>query len=228
MGARLGCHHGRMRRSAFSALALVLVAAACSSSGSDKASTTSEPSTLAPTTTSVTVPPSTSTSTTAPVTTTTAACNDVGSTEPLVTSNKANTALLRAVAVTGARCADRVTFDFTTTANAPPKCSIFYDTPPFNADASGAPVTVSGSAFVRVRCEPAYGYDYANGGKATYTGPKQITATGTRHVRELVETGDFEGVLNWIIGLDSKRPFTAATAALSGPQARTRLAIRFF
>jgi hypothetical protein len=162
------------------------------------------------------------------VTTTTAACNTVGSTEPLVTASKATAALLRAVAATGARCADRVTFDFTTQATAPPKCDIFYDKPPFDADASGQPVTVSGSAFVRVKCESAYGYDYANGGAPTYTGPKRITATGTAHVRELVELGDFEGVLTWIIGLDAQRPFTAATATLSGPQARTRLLIRFF
>jgi hypothetical protein len=94
-------------------------------------------------------------------------------------------------------------------------------------DASGAPVTVSGSAFVRLRCEPAYGYDFASG-KPTYTGPKQITASGTQHVRELVQTGDFEGVLTWIIGLDAQRPFAAATASVPGPQARTRLAIRFF
>ena len=28
------------------------------------------------------------------------------------------------------------------------------------------------------------------------------------HVTEIVETGDFEGVLTWVIGLDAKRPFT--------------------
>jgi hypothetical protein len=94
-------------------------------------------------------------------------------------------------------------------------------------DGSGAPVTVNGSAFVRVRCEPAYGYDFATG-QPTYTGPKQITATGTKHVRQLVETGDFEGVLNWIIGLDAQRPFVVHTATVVGPQALNRLTIRFF
>ena len=218
-----------MRRFVLTTLVLLVLTAACSSNGSGKAGTTSEPSTAAPTSTAATTEPTTSTTTTtAPVTTTTAACPATGSTEPLVTASESSAALLRAVAVTGARCADRVTFDFTTHADAKPKCSIFYDKPPFEMDASGAPVTVSGSAFVRVRCEPAYGYDYAGGGQATYTGPKQITATGTRHVRELVQTGDFEGVLTWIIGLDAKRPFNAATAAVSGPQARVRLAIRFY
>ena len=109
----------------------------------------------------------------------------------------------------------------------PPKCTIVYTAPPFSMDGSGAPVTVSGSAFIRLRCEPAYGYDFASG-QPTYTGPKRITATGTKHVKELVQTGDFEGVLSWVIGLDGERPLSAATATVPGPQARTRLAIRFY
>jgi hypothetical protein len=205
-------------------LALFPLAAACSSS--DKPAATPESSTLAPTTTATTVPAST-TSTTVAVTTTTVACQGVGTTEPIVTATTANTALLRAVAASRGRCADRVTFDFTTKKNAPPKCTIVYTAPPFSMDGSGAPVTVSGSAFIRLRCEPAYGYDFASG-KPTYTGPKRITATGTKHVKELVQTGDFEGVLSWVIGLDGERPFSAATATVPGPQARTRLAIRFY
>ena len=47
----------------------------------------------------------------------------------------------------------------------------------------------------------------------TYTGPKRITPAGADHVREVVETGDFEGVLKWVIGLDAQRPFTRAPAA---------------
>jgi hypothetical protein len=143
------------------------------------------------------------------------------------TGTVANAALLRAVKVDGSRCADRVLFDFTTKANTPPKCTIAYDQPPFTMDASGEPVTVAGSAFVRVRCEPAYGYDFESG-QTTYTGPKRITATGTQHVREVVETGDFEGVLNWVIGLDAQRPFSVSTTTVTGPQAIQRLAIRFF
>jgi len=216
-----------VRRYVFVAFALLPFAAACSSS--DKPAATSETTTLAttPTTTATSVPAPTTT-TTVPVTTTTVACHGVGTTEPILTATAPNAALLRAVAATGGRCADRVTFDFTTKANAPPKCTIVYTAPPFSQDGSGAPVTVSGSAFVRLRCEPAYGYDFAGGGGPTYTGPKQITPTGTQHVKELVQTGDFEGVLTWVIGLDGKRPFSAATATVRGPQARTRLAIRFY
>ncbi len=213
-----------MRRTAAFLAAGMCLLAACSSSGSGKASSSTEPSTtVAPTEPSTTVAPTT----TAAVTSTTAACHALGSTSPVTTSSVASAALLRAVQVTGERCADRVTFDFTTKANGTPKCTIAYDQPPFTMDGSGAPVTVAGSAFVRVRCEPAYGYDFETG-QTTYTGPKRLTATGMQHVRELVETGDFEGVLNWIIGLDGQRPFVVHTAAVSGPQALKRLTIRFF
>jgi hypothetical protein len=119
-----------------------------------------------------------------------------------------------------------VAFDFTTDENGKPKCTIEYAEPPFTMDGSGEPVTVAGSAFVQVRCEPAYGYDFETG-EITYSGPKRIAATGTQHVRELVQAGDFEGVVTWLIGLDGPQPFTAATAAVVGPQARTRLTIRF-
>jgi len=77
---------------------------------------------------------------------------------------------------------------------------------PFVRDASGAPVTVRGGAFLVVRCSPAAGHDFESG-RTTYTGPTRIDPSGVRHVLELVETGDFEGVVTWVVGLDTKRPF---------------------
>jgi hypothetical protein len=209
------------RTVAFLAAALCLFAA-CSSDD--------EPAAPAGSTTTVATSgttASTTTSTTAPNTTTTAPCRKLGSTDPVTTAATGRAALLRDVGVSRQRCADRVTFDFTTEQNGKPKCTIASAQPPFTMDASGEPVNVAGSAFVQVRCEPAYGYDFETG-QTTYTGPKRITATGTQYVRELVETGDFEGVLTWVIGLEAQRPFTVATAAVSGPQAQMRLAIRFF
>ena len=38
---------------------------------------------------------------------------------------------------------------------------------------------------------------------------KHTKPVGTHHVVDLVETGDFEGVMSWVIGLDGQRPFTA-------------------
>ena len=58
-----------------------------------------------------------------------------------------------------------------------PSCKVEYQPGPFSQDGSGAPVTVAGSAFVVVRCYPAYGFDFETG-TPTYTGPKRIEATG--------------------------------------------------
>jgi len=204
-------------------VAALCVLSACSSDDGDEPAPAGSTTTIAPTGTTA----STTTSTTAPNTTTTAPCRTLGATGSVTTAATGSPALLRDVGAARLRCADRVSFDFTTEANGKPKCTIGYAQPPFTMDGSGKPVTVAGSAFVQVRCEPAYGYDFETG-TTTYTGPKQITATGTQHVRQLVETGDFEGVLSWVIGLDAQRPFTVATAAVTGPQAQTRLAIRFF
>ena len=136
------------------------------------------------------------------VTTTTPTCPNTGSTDPRSTTAAQPAALLTKVAVTNVDCRDSVTFTFKKSGSAVPSCKVEYRPGPFSQDGSGAPVTVAGSAFVVVRCEPAYGYDFENG-TTTYTGPKRITPAGTRHVREVVETGDFEGVLNWVIGLDA-------------------------
>ena len=114
--------------------------------------------------------------------------------------------MLTDVAVTNVDCRDSVTFTFRTGAVAPPSCQVEYRPGPFSQDGSGAPLTVAGAAFVVVRCFPAYGYDYETG-QTTYTGPKRISPTGTRHVRELVEMGDYEATLNWVIGLDAQRSF---------------------
>ena len=73
--------------------------------------------------------------------------------------------------------------------------------PPFAQDGSGAPVTVTGSSFLRLRMMGAYGYDPANvPPKASYTGPLDLAG----HVAPLAEarrTGDSEGVLTWVLGL---------------------------
>ena len=39
----------------------------------------------------------------------------------------------------------------------------------------------------------------------TYTGPRRLP--GRDPITEVVKTGDFEGVVTWVIGLDRERPF---------------------
>jgi hypothetical protein len=195
-----------MRRLVVLLSCLVLVLAACGSdkkqvSTSTTSTTASTPTTPDTTSPSATSPPSTSVQTTAAP-----PCPNTGPTGPHATAANQPAALLTAVAVTTAGCRDTVTFTFKPSGAAAPSCTVEYRPGPFSQDGSGQPVAVAGTAFVAVRCEPAYGYDFANG-MTTYTGPKRITPSGTRHVRQIVETGDFEGVLNWAIGLDGQRAF---------------------
>jgi len=61
-----------------------------------------------------------------------------------------------------------------------------------------------------VRMDPASGVDLTptsdqKGYTETYTGPKRINA-GTPEVTEVVQTGDFEAVLNWVDGRDRTPP----------------------
>lgn len=70
-----------------------------------------------------------------------------------------------------------------------------------------AQIAVPGNAFVVVKVQPGYGFDFETG-KQTYNGPKSVPVTNANHVQGIVETGDFEGVLTWVIGMDTKRPFS--------------------
>jgi len=156
--------------------------------------------------------PSSSTSRSTPVTdvfpTTPLPCQAVPvPTTPVKSPAPSGPVLLTKVERTGDACVDHVIFSFTSKTAEPPAYSITYGTPPFAQDTSGKVVAVKGSAFIVVKVAPGYGYDFENG-RPTYTGEKHITPAGANHVQEIVETGDYEGVLTWVIGLDSKRAFT--------------------
>jgi hypothetical protein len=121
------------------------------------------------------------------------------------------------VSVAHDSCVDRVTFDFTAKTADPPTYRIEYQPGPFKNAESGAPVPIAGQAFIVVRLSPAYSYDFENG-VPTYTGPKQIGGSGAHHVREVHETGDSEGVMTWVVGVDAKRPFSVEATGI--PQRR--------
>jgi len=139
---------------------------------------------------------------------------------PVTSPSQSASVLLVRVDEQGDRCVDHVVFSFTSKSPDPPGYVITYGTPPFTGDASGAPIAVKGTAFIVVRMKPAYGFDFETG-KTTYTGPKRVTPAGANHVTEIVETGDFEGTLTWVIGLNVKRPFSVE--ATGKPQ--TQLAV---
>ncbi len=109
---------------------------------------------------------------------------------------------------------DRVVFEFREPVI--PSVQVGYQSPPFTLGQSNQPVTVQGSDFLVLRFERASGVDLgAAEPRPTYTGPESIPGTGLTHVREIRRIEDFEAVLRWVIGLDSKRSYTVSN--LSGP-----------
>jgi hypothetical protein len=97
---------------------------------------------------------------------------------------------------------DRVTFEFR---EGLPGFRIEYVEPPIIADPSGLQVEIDGAAFLQVRMERAAGHD-PDTGQQTYTGGLELTP-GLPQVLELERTGDFEGVLTWAIGMNSRADF---------------------
>jgi hypothetical protein len=114
---------------------------------------------------------------------------------------------------------DQVVFEF---AGQVPGATVSVVSAPIVADASGQVVPVAGTAFVQITLKPSSGVDLtAPGAPRTYTGPTRIALHGASIV-EVVQTGDFEGVLTWVVGLTTAVPFTTVTAA-----APARLAVDF-
>lgn len=120
------------------------------------------------------------------------------------------TAYLTGASIGVAGCADRVVFRFERNV---PSYTVTYRSAAIAqvADASGKYIPIAGHAYLVVRFRDALTArsDKSGALTKTYVGKSRIEATGTHHVRELVKTGDFEAVVTWAIGIDSKRPFRA-------------------
>lgn len=107
-------------------------------------------------------------------------------------------------AIRHARHADsyRVVFEFK---GGIPGTKVAFTQRPVIQDGSGNEVTVAGDQVLSVRFEPASGFDMETS-QESYTGPDRITVNDGP-VAELVRTGDFEAVLNWVIGVDQGTTF---------------------
>jgi hypothetical protein len=138
-----------------------------------------------------------------------------GTTSPVsVPSSASGIAYLLHVRLAGQPGFDRLVFEFQ--GDDLPGYDIAYVEPPIREDASGNPVTVDGEAFLQVRMEPASGVDLRGEEVVEiYQGPKRVSASGTHVVDEVVETGDFEANLTWVVGLGERVPFRVDT--LSSP-----------
>jgi hypothetical protein len=102
---------------------------------------------------------------------------------------------------------DRVVFEF---GGAVPEHQVRY-VDQLVEDGSGNPVSVAGNADLEVV------FQGANAHKADGTpsvGPRRFSP-GLTAVKEVAQTGDFEAVVSYGIGLDRRRPLTVST--LSGP-----------
>ena len=106
---------------------------------------------------------------------------------------------------------ERIVFEFLPGSR--PGYRVRFVRPPIVEDASGMEVDVDGEAFLSIRIEPASGFDLTGDLGEVYTGPTRIDGDGT--VEELVRTGDFEAVLNWVAGLEERAPFRVMR--LAGP-----------
>jgi hypothetical protein len=182
---------------------LAFALAGCGSGSNDNGAASPATTSTSPTTTS-TSPPSMQTI---------PACmpSPRASTSPKKSSGNENrqTMYLNHVAIKPGECMGSVLFEFEPQARGP-GYEISYqpaDTAKIE-DASGNPVEIAGNAFLVVKLMPAMTAKI-DGDQVTktYTGPRRLP--GTSPITEVVKTGDFEGVVTWVIGVDRERPFSA-------------------
>ena len=114
--------------------------------------------------------------------------------------------LLQAVRVGEHASFDRITFEFEAGI---PGYDVRYVEPPIVYDPRGDTMEIEGSAFIMIRMERAAGYD-ANTGTPTYLGPLELKPA-LPSILEAERVGDFEAVLNWVLGLSAEADFRVTT-----------------
>jgi len=106
---------------------------------------------------------------------------------------------------------DRLVLEFT---DQVPGYTVGYRALPATADGSGADVPLPGATtFVAITLSPAAAHR-DDTGAPTYTGPATVDGN-TVQVTQARAAGDFEAVLNWVVGTRKKTPFRVLE--LTGP-----------
>ena len=106
---------------------------------------------------------------------------------------------------------DRIVFEFKAPQPNPggkagiPAYEIKTAKPPLRQDASGARMSVDGTAFAALVLHGAAGYDFD--GKPTYDGPDRLHP-GFDVLVEAAKAGDFEATLSWYLGLSRRACWT--------------------
>ena len=106
---------------------------------------------------------------------------------------------------------DRVVFEFT---DGLPEASLERAEPPFTQDASGAPIDVEGSSFLRLVMRG--GTKQTEAGTSSYDGPLDFDP-GFATLVDLIEGGDFEAQSTWYLGLTSEACVRVITLTDDGP-----------
>jgi hypothetical protein len=94
---------------------------------------------------------------------------------------------------------DRVVFEF---ADGLPEIFVERASPPFTQDASGEPLTVEGSSFLRLTFRGGT-KQVESDGSSSYEGPTDFDP-GYPTLVDLLEGGDFEAQSTWYLGLTSE------------------------
>jgi hypothetical protein len=119
-------------------------------------------------------------------------------------------------------CVDQVTFEFRSDGRPlPPGYSVEYEEGPFLDFTSGDEFEPAGEAYLVLRFAKTAVFAPGLPGapaEPTYTGRESIDPSGMNHLQEarIIQAGEGdEGVIMWVIGLDSKRPFNVDGSSLA-------------
>lgn len=104
---------------------------------------------------------------------------------------------------------DRVVFEFT--GDSLPGYRVQYTTGPVQRCGSGDPVTVAGTERLLVRFEPAQAHDEQ--GNPTPPLAARHSAPGLPAVREMTLICDFEGQVEWVLGITAPSPYRVSELA---------------
>jgi hypothetical protein len=125
-------------------------------------------------------------------------------------------------------CVDEVTFEFRSDGRPlPPGYSVEYDEGPFVDFTSGDEFEPAGEAYLVLRFAKTAVFAPTLPGappEPTYTGRESIDPSGMNHLREARIVQGSDGRIQWVIGLDSERPFNvdgSSLALLPPPESTT-------
>jgi hypothetical protein len=124
--------------------------------------------------------------------------------------------MLRAVETLSGPGYDRIVFDFAGDSVPPPGYHVEYVTAPVRRCGSGDPVSLAGAQRLVVRFEPARAHD-ERGNPAPM---ERDRALGLPAVKEMKLVCDFEGQVEWALGVAATAPYRVSE--LTGP---TRLVL---